>query len=614
MDLLATLRTLRRHWFLILALTVVGGLLGAASAEINKQTTKSRTFYKAATTLVVDLTQGSGQSNSAFQSLDQVAIFTTTGDVPDQVAKKLGSDESGRQLAEHIITSTNGSTSTITITAAEAAADEATRLADTFASVLVTNLEQRGQAAYEKARDQLQSRLDSLTNQENALIPQIAANPPNADNLKAQFSALNNQYRITYDSYSQLAAQGPPTSRFTTLQKAEAVPIDQAEYNSRLDLGATSRNNLSADSSGSDTSSSSGITSSVSSSPVNGPLARGLAGAFLGFLLGIGLAFALERFDRRIRTRAEAEAAYMLPVLAEVPQITKSQQRNCEIVANVAPLSRFAEAYRAVRSSLLFTRAAMALQDGTAPATKNGNGTSGGGLGGTLFEPDHDEPLVVMVASASPGEGKTTTTANLAAVFAEAGLSVLVVNCDFRRPTIHRYFGVEDEPRRVHETSVPGVKIVTNVLTDPGSNPAQVVAAQRQVVAAARGRFDVILLDTAPLLTANDAVELVASADMLLLVARIGATKTDAADRSIALLNRLDVPIAGVVLVGTAAASNDYYYYYQPGRVPASDKQTPSRPKPVAQQAANGNGRAGDADMFIPEPQAPSSRGPADRS
>ena len=141
---------------------------------------------------------------------------------------------------------------------------------------------------------------------------------------------------------------------------------------------------------------------------------------------------------------------------------------------------------------------------------KNGNGAA---LGGTLFEPDHDEPLVVMVTSASPGEGKTTTTANLAAVFAEAGSSVLVVNCDFRRPTIHQYFGVDDEPRRVHETTIPGVKIVTNVLADPGSNPAQVVAAQRQVVAAARGRFDVILLDTAPLLTANDAVELVGSAD-----------------------------------------------------------------------------------------------------
>src|SRR5215213_2182494 len=104
-----------------------------------------------------------------------------------------------------------------------------------------------------------------------------------------------------------------------------------------------------------------------------------------------------------------------------------------------------------------------------------------------------------------------------------------MVNCDFRRPRIHQCFGVDDQPRPVQETNVSAVKIVTNVLTDPASNPAQVVAAQRQVVAAARGRFDVILLDTAPLLAANDAVELVSSADMLLLVARMGVTKADAA-------------------------------------------------------------------------------------
>ena len=148
MDILAILRTLRRHWMLILALTVVGGLLGAASAEVSKQETRSKTFYKAATTLVVDFSQRSGQTQSAFQSLDQVAIFTTTGDVPDAVAETLGSSESGRELAEHIITSTNGSTSTIAITASEPTADGAKELADTFATELVRVLDEKGQAAY----------------------------------------------------------------------------------------------------------------------------------------------------------------------------------------------------------------------------------------------------------------------------------------------------------------------------------------------------------------------------------------------------------------------------------------------------------------------------------
>jgi Mrp family chromosome partitioning ATPase len=603
MDLVTLLRTLRRYWVLIVALTVVGALLGVASSQFDKQKKASRTFYKATNTLVVDLSQRDGQSN-AFQSLDQVAIYTTTGQVPDQVAKKLGTDESGTQLAEHITTTTNGSTSTIAITAAEPTADEATRVANGFSDALVANLDQKGQDAYAKARDQLQGRLDDLTNQQNQLYGQIAANPPDVENLKSQLAAYQNQYRITYDSYSQLAAAGPPTSRFSVLQKASAVPISQQEYDSRLALGASSSNNLTVDQGSNSLAQAVGASSG--STTLNGAGARGIVGAVLGFLLGLGLAFLFARLNRRILTRSEAETAFQVPVLAEVPQIKKGQQRDNELVAHTAPLSRFTEAFRAIRSSVLFTRAAIEAEGASASGLKvrapgNGNGAEGVG---TLFEPEHDDPLVVMITSASPGEGKTTTTANLAAVFAEAGASVLVVNCDFRRPTIHRFFGLEDEPRRVHETNVPGVKVVTNVLTDPASNPSQVVAAQRQVVAAARGRFDVILLDTAPLLTANDAVELVSSADLMLLVARVGVTRVDNAQRSMELLNRLDVAIAGVVLIGVASASNDYYYYYQPGRVDASKKAQAAATMSASGGNTNGNGRTGEVEMFIPEPAA----------
>ena len=180
MDLLAILRTLRRHWVLILALTVVGAAVGVATAAFDAKTTKSRTFYKATTTLVVDLTNqstGASATPNGFQSLDQVAIYTTTGDVPDLVAKQLGTDESGRQLAEHVITTTNSGTSTIAITAAEPTADEARRTADTFAVELVANLDQRGQNAYAQARDRIQGRLDDITKQKNALFAQTHRQP-----------------------------------------------------------------------------------------------------------------------------------------------------------------------------------------------------------------------------------------------------------------------------------------------------------------------------------------------------------------------------------------------------------------------------------------------------
>src|SRR5262249_4558026 len=154
----------------------------------------------------------------------------------------------------------------------------------------------------------------------------------------------------------------------------------------------------------------------------------GIIGAFLGLLLAIGIALLRERLDRRILTRADAEAAFHLPVLAEVPQITKSDQRDTSLVAESAPLSRFAEAFRAVRSSVLFTWAALGADTASSGAGARQSSNGNGANGDTLFEPEGGEPLVVMVTSASPGDGKTTSTANLAVVFAEAGSSVLVVN------------------------------------------------------------------------------------------------------------------------------------------------------------------------------------------
>ena len=582
MDLLGYFRMLRRRWALILVLTVVGGALGVGSAVLNESSAsgKSKTFYKATNTLVLDTTSGtSGGFQSAFQNLDQIAILTTTGDVPSAVAKKLGVDVKG--LTDHIVTTTNSSTNTLEVTAAEPTSSEAVAVSDTFADQLIAGLQQRDTDRYNSQRDFLNTRITNLTNSVSALTGQLAADPLNKV-IAAQLNTAQNELGQTLTDFGNLTATGPPASRLSVLEKAQSVPIGQAEYDSRINLGALGQNHLTANS-GSDSQPT--IATGSSSSALNGKFARGVFGALLGFLAGIGLALLLERLNRRVRTHQDAETAFGLPVLAEVPRISRAQQD--KIVAAEAPLSRVAEAYRAVRSSLLFTRATMVDQHTGAGLHRDGETK--------LFEPDREEPFVVMVTSVAPGEGKTTTTANLAAVFAEAGSSVLVVNCDFRRPSIHKFFGVDDEPRRVHETNIPGVKVVTNVLSDPAANPSQVVAAQRQVVAAARGRFDVILLDTAPLLTANDAIDMVGSADLVLLVARSEETSFDNATRAADLLNRLDAPLGGVVLTGVKGGSNDYYYYYRPGRADGPTPPTAATATTATVAAVgsgNGNGSA----------------------
>jgi Mrp family chromosome partitioning ATPase/capsular polysaccharide biosynthesis protein len=580
MDLLGYFRMLRRRWALVLFATILGGALGVASSALSgsSSTATGQTFYKGTNTLVLDTSsRGGGGFQSAFQNLDQIAILTTTGDVPSAVAKKLGVDTEG--LTNHIITTTDGNTNTLEITAVERSAGAADALADTFADELIANLGQRDTDRYNNQKQSLSDRVNSLNSTVAGLRAQLAASPTDPV-VAAQLNAATNELGSAYSDFGNLTATGPPAARLSVLEKAQSVPIGKAEYDSRLNLGALGQNHLTV---GTGTAQPV-INQGTSNSALGGKVARGLFGALIGLLVGIGLAIMLERLNRRIRTHEDAEEAYGLPVLAEVPRMRRKDQAG--IVAAHAPLSRAAEAFRAVRSSLLFARATMVDEHTGAGVHRDGDTN--------IFEPDHDEPFVVMITSAAPAEGKSTTTANLATVFAESGSSVLVVNCDFRRPSIHTLFGVDDEPRRVLETQIEGVKVVTNVLTDPGANPSQVVAAQRQVVAAARGRFDVILLDTAPLLTANDAVELVGSADIVLLVARSEETLYDNARRAAELLQRLDVPLAGVVLSAVKGGSNEYYYYYQPDRAHAASESPAALGGQVAPQAhAATDGSAG---------------------
>jgi Mrp family chromosome partitioning ATPase/capsular polysaccharide biosynthesis protein len=588
MDLLAYLRVLRRHWVLILVLTLVGGAIGAATAAFDNGNSKSRTYYKATHTLVLDTSQDSSSYHSAFTNLDQIAILATTGDVPDRVAKKLGSPLEGRQLAEHVITTTNGTTSTLDITAVATTPKYAVALAETFADELVASLTEKDQARLVKTRDTTIARMNSLKDQIGQLDVQIGGQPAGNDLLVAQRDSVVNQYRLAYENFQELAAVSADTGRLSTLESAQSIPISSDEYTTRLSRGELGENNVQI---GANNQSDTSITTSNDSS-FKGPVSRGVLGAILGLLAGIGLALVSDRLDRRIRTREDAESAFGLPVLAEIPVLTHAQQKNSEVMAHSAPLSRTAEAYRAVRSSIMFQRASKITVEGF-----DGRGDSENGYrSASLFEPAHQDPLVVMVASAVPKEGKTTTSANLAAVFAEAGAKVLVVNCDFRRPTIHRFFGVEDEPERVSQTSIPRVSVVTNVLRDTGANPAMVVAAQRHVINAARGRFDVIILDTAPLLTANDAAELVSSADLIVLAARTDLSTIDGAQRAIELLSRLDAPLSGVVMVAVESVPNDYYYYYQ--RSTAKQLARSAKRESVVKKAhANGDAGAGAAPL-----------------
>ncbi|MFO7591279.1 MAG: P-loop NTPase, partial [Acidimicrobiia bacterium] len=556
MDLLAYLRILRRRWTIVLAVAVAGAAIGVGSALLDSKTTSTegRTYYRASNVLFFDPSVASG-TGSSFSNLSQLALLTVAGDVPKRVGTQLGEDS--RTLTGQVLVTPNTGSGTLEITAAASTERESEQIADAFADALIASITAREQASFEQQRDRTVALLDEVQAEINELDGEIASAPLGSPPpvLKAQRDSLVNVYRLTYEQFQDLARSGPPTPSLSTLEAAEAVPISSSEYRARLRRGQIGENVVEP-ASGSE-STTDDVAFASSSTAFDGPVSRGILGGVFGFLGGIGLALVAERLDRRLRTREEIEDAYGLPVLAGVPLLTSSEALAEIVVSYAEPLSRTAEAHRTVRSSLLLQQAA------DQPVRTPGDGHPGP-------VPDLSDaesavpklPLVVLVTSAIPGEGKSTTTANLAAVFAEAGASVLAVNCDFRRPSLHHLLGAPPEARRMLKTRIPGVKLIWGATADPHANPAKVIASQRQAIAAAREQFDVVVLDTAPVTTTNDAIEVMGSADLAVLVARPGLTTSDAAARVRTLLERIHAPVAGIVLIGDESVASDPYYYY----------------------------------------------------
>src|SRR5262245_50215247 len=168
MDVVAYLRVLRRHWKMIVAAAVVGVLIGAGSTIFSNSSAESGghgNYYQATHTLYLDTSSDSSYS-PVFRSIDQIAILTTTGDVPKIVADRIGGD--GQQRPTHIYVTTNGTLPTIDSSASERSRDEAVRVADACADALVNNIQDKEETRLNQQRDQTLQRISDVQNQISA--------------------------------------------------------------------------------------------------------------------------------------------------------------------------------------------------------------------------------------------------------------------------------------------------------------------------------------------------------------------------------------------------------------------------------------------------------------
>jgi polysaccharide biosynthesis transport protein len=292
-------------------------------------------------------------------------------------------------------------------------------------------------------------------------------------------------------------------------------------------------------------------------SPITPNVPRNIElGLLFGLACGIGLAFVLESLDTSIRNTEQLSAVSTLPALGTIPLQRKrlkkisAESEKSELpalVTHARPKSEAAEAFRALRTSILLSSFGAA-------------------------------PKVILVTSASPQEGKTTVSANSALVLAQRGSRVLLVDADLRRPGIGKLFGFPSDGRglsslisgvhKIEDVVVPSQ--VPNLWILPAGrippDPVELLGSHvmKGYIARWRKEFDHIIIDTPPCLSVTDAVVLSPEVDRVILVARSGKTTTPALRRACDLLLQVNARVMGIVL--NAFGSGDSYHYTNDGR------------------------------------------------
>ena len=553
---------LRRRWKWVALGLAVGILAGLASNLLQKETRDQTSYYKATNTLIVN-GSASPSGVSSVPNLQQTAFLVRSAEVANGVSTAL--DISIDTVNDQVSAVARNDVLAIDVTAISTDPDEAVLLADTTANTLNDFVATDQQSQFAAERDEVLQRLDDLKAQRDVLEAQIASDPFGSAIARAELDSVINQYRLTYEQLQALAEEGGPAGGFSTLQTASPVQINSRAYNDRLSANQNARG--AASSLSSSTPLAQASSASETDLSVAAPVStstRVAIGAATGLILGIVTAFLVEAWDDRLRRRDRVESVTGLPVIAEVPSLAKNQRHTTDVPAVDAPRSRVAERYRAVRTSLLFVLGQH--QSGESVAA-----------GGPSVEAPARTP-VVMITSPNPGEGKTTTVANVAAVFGDSGMRTLVIDCDYRKPSIARYLAPVpdlDRPDEPAETRLDGVWFVPAPTGD--ESPAEIITQLRRTVERWRSAYDIVLLDTPPMLTTNDATDLLAAADSVMVVLRAGQTRTGPAQRITNLLLRYRADVLGIVLNSCSASELEPhygYYYGQESPKPRGTKDT----------------------------------------
>jgi Mrp family chromosome partitioning ATPase len=493
LDLQQVLGVLRRRSWIIVQLAVV---VAAAGVAIALQSSRE---YDASASVLVGESQtlpvlGLTQTNADTLSAPTAAKLIRTRSVAARVKRALGSDLSIDALLARLTTSADAQDGIVTVTASGGTGGEAAEIANAFANQFVVT---RAQAPVER-----------LTKAVNAVQ-----------------AALRN---------AQGAQREALVTQLTQLETMKALPSPDAQV---------------AD-------------PAVAPTSPAGPhiLRDGVAGLGIGILLGLLVAFAIEALDPRVKASEELQRLVPAPQLASVPvtAFRRSVRRKLRGEPRVLfGVRNHPEPFERLRTSML------------------------------VFNGEQDLKSVIVTSPRDEREGKTTVAANLAVSLAKIGLKVCVVDADLRRPRLSRHFGFGDGERGLTDVlegaplksvirrfPVPGApatngngngngnghkavqgEIAVLCAGERRDHPAELLAsrAMQDTIDELEARYDIVLVDCAPLLAASDALPLLSRAGGTLLVVRLFHTPRKAAARAVRVIERARGGLLGVVGTGVPA-------------------------------------------------------------
>lgn len=517
MQLRDYLTFVRKWWWLLLIATV------SAAGASYVYSLRIPPTYRAETTILVGQEQSGGTVNpsdtlSSSNLAQAYALLVTQPSILQATADAIKWGDSWQSLYFQVSAASVGD-QLIRITATSSNPVQAKTIADELARQLLL------QSPVSREQQQAEEDRDFITAQRALLRSQIEAT-------QAKLAELNTEATLENDPDKLRDLN----DRIASLQtKVDTWQKNYADLSALLNAGAGKYLAVLAP-------------AQVPTTPISPDIRRNvLIAALVGLAIAASIAYLIDYLDNTIKSPDDVERQLHLATMGAITQIANMHNPDDALVTLKQPRSPISEAYRVLRTNLRFS------------GIEDPNGA-------------------LLVTSAGPVEGKTTTAANLAITLAQGGKRVVLVDSDLRRPSIHKLFGLannvglstlflENAPRledALQPTSITGLRVLTSGQMPP--NPAELLDSKRfnEIVSQLRADTDMVVLDSAPCLAVADASIIGSRCSGAVLVIETGKTRTEVAQRAVETLWRTNVKVVGTVLnkMSQRRAAGYYYYYY----------------------------------------------------